>query len=160
MVLKVQVTQDGMIQNQLQPFLPQEVHGDVKGDNSGEPFVAWCFANKPGFLKVGTYVGNGNADGTFVYTGFRPSFLLTKTTATDWLEDNDDDKRLGYNPNNSLLQPHITQADSAQTWHDLVSNGFKLRTTDTGDNANGTTYIYMAIGQSIVGSNNIPATAR
>jgi len=126
---------------------------------SGETYIAYCFANVPGYCKIGSYVGNGSADGTFVYTGFKPSFLLHKTTATDgWrIIDN---KRLGYNPNNSLLQPNISQADSDQTWHDIMSNGFKLRTTDAGDNANGTTYIYMAIGQSIVGSNNIPATAR
>tara|TARA_B100000035_G_scaffold102778_1_gene87191 strand:- start:45 stop:1460 length:1416 start_codon:yes stop_codon:yes gene_type:complete len=132
-------------------------HDDTNAN--GVTFVAYCFAEVPGYCKIGTYVGNGSTDGTFVYTGFKPSFILTKTTATDgWrIIDN---KRLGYNPNNSLLQPNITQADSDQTWHDIMSNGFKLRTTDTGDNGNGTTYTYMAIGQSIVGSNNIPATAR
>ena len=132
-------------------------HDDTNAN--GVTFVAYCFAEVSGYCKIGKYIGNGDADGVFVYTGFKPSFILTKTTATDgWrILDN---KRLGYNPNNSLLQPNITQADSDQTWHDIMSNGFKLRTTDTGDNGNGTTYTYMAIGQSIVGSNNIPATAR
>lgn len=126
---------------------------------SGETYIAYCFANVPGYCRIGTYVGNGDADGAYVYTGFKPSFILTKTTGTDgWrILDN---KRLGYNPNNSLSQPNVTQADSEQTWHDIVSNGFKLRTTDTGDNASGTTYIYMAIGQSLVGTNNIPCVAR
>ena len=132
-------------------------HDDTNAN--GVTFVAYCFAEVSGYCKIGKYIGNGDADGVFVYTGFKPSFILTKTTATDgWrILDN---KRLGYNPYNSLLQPNITQADSDQTWHDIMSNGFKLRTTDTGDNGNGTTYTYMAIGQSIVGSNNIPATAR
>ena len=132
-------------------------HDDTNAN--GVTFVAYCFAEVSGYCKIGTYEGNGDTDGAFVYTGFKPSFILTKTTATDgWrILDN---KRLGYNPNNSLLQPNITQADSDQTWHDIVSNGFKLRTTDSGDNAGGTIYTYMAIGQTMVGSNNIPATAR
>ena len=135
------------------------VGGDDGTTKNGEAHIAYCFADVTGYCKVGSYVGNGNANGPYVYTGFKPSIIFTKTTATDgWrMLDN---KRKGYNPNNSLLQPHIPQNDSEQTWHDLMSNGFKLRTTDGGDNANGTTYIYMAIGQSIVGSNNIPATAR
>ena len=122
-------------------------------------YIAYCFADVTGYCKIGSYVGNGNASGSFVYTGFKPAIIFTKTTGTDnWrMLDN---KRKGYNPNNDLLQPSLPQNDSEQTWHDIVSNGFKLRTTDTGDNADGTTYIYMAIGQTIVGSNNVPATAR
>ena len=128
-------------------------------NNSGSDLIAYCFAEIDGHSKIGQYTGNGNADGAFVYCGFRPSFILTKTTGTDnWRIL--DDKRLGYNPNNSLSQPSLTQADSAQTWHDILSNGFKLRTTDTGDNGSGTNYIFYAVGQSLVGTNNIPVVAR
>ena len=126
---------------------------------SGGTYVAYCFAEIPGYSKIGRYVGNGNTDGTFIYTGFKPSFVLTKTTGTDnWrIIDN---RRKGYNPNNDILQPSVSQNDSEQTWHDILSTGFKLRTTDSGDNADGTEYIYMAFGQTIVGTNNVPATAR
>jgi len=128
-------------------------------NNSGSDLIAYCFAEIDGHSKIGQYTGNGNADGAFVYCGFRPSFILTKTTGTDnWRIL--DDKRLGYNPNNSLLQPSLNQNDSAQTWHDILSNGFKLRTTDTGDNGSGTNYIFYAVGQSLVGTNNIPVVAR
>ncbi len=108
---------------------------------------------------VGKYIGNGNADGPFIYTGFRPSMIFYKTTGTDNARIIDD-QRLGYNPNNSLLQPTITQADSNQTWHDIYSNGWKLKTTDAGDNAAGTQYVWYAVGQSLVGSNNVPNVAR
>ena len=121
--------------------------------------IAYCFAEVVGHSAMGTYKGNGNADGPFIYTGFRPSMIFYKTTGTDnWRII--DDQRLGYNPNNSLLQPSITQADSNQTWHDIYSNGWKLKTTDSGDNADGTDYIYYAVGQTLVGSNNIPCVAR
>jgi len=132
-------------------------HDDTNA--SGVTFIAYCFADVPGYQKIGEYRGNGSTDGPYTYTGFKPSFIFYKTTGTDnWRII--DHKRLGYNPYNSLLQPSITQADSDQTWHDILSNGWKLRTSDAGDNANGTSYIYMAIGQTIVGSNNVPATAR
>jgi len=135
----------------------------VGGSTSTNPndykVIAYCFRDIEGYQKIGKYVGNGSTDGPFIHTGFRPSMILYKTTGTDnWRII--DDQRLGYNPNNSLLQPSITQADSAQTWHDILSNGWKLRTTDSGDNANGTTYIYYAVGQTLVGSNNVTAKAR
>jgi len=130
-------------------------------NTNSSTYVAYCFAEKQGFSKFGSYKGNGNADGTFVYTGFKPAFIMfKKSSGTDnWrIIDN---KRLGYNPNNAFLFPNITQAESNLTRIDLVSNGFKLRTTDAGDNANGQTYIYMAFAEEpLVGTNNIPATAR
>ena len=135
----------------------------VGGSTSTNPndykVIAYCFADVKGYQKIGMYTGNGSADGPFIYTGFRPSMILTKTRATDnWRIL--DDQRLGYNPSNSILQPSITQADSNQTWHDILSNGFKLRTTDSGDNADGTEYYYYAVGQTLVGSNNVPNNAR
>nr|BAR35438.1 hypothetical protein [uncultured Mediterranean phage uvMED] len=135
------------------------VGGDDGTTKNGEEHIAYCFAEIPGYSSIGSYTGNASTNGTFVYTGFKPSFILTKTTGTDnWrILDN---KRKGYNPNNDLLQPSVSQNDSEQTWHDIVSNGFKLRTTDSGDNGSGVEYIYMAFGQTIVGTNNVPATAR
>jgi len=132
-----------------------------RANASGKTIIAYCFADVTGFSNVGSYIGNGSASGTFVYTGFKPAFVMfKKSSGTDnWrIIDN---KRLGYNPNNAFLFPNITQAESNLTRIDLVSNGFKLRTTDAGDNANGQTYIYMAFAEApLVGSNNVPATAR
>jgi hypothetical protein len=132
-----------------------------KNDTNGETQIAYCFAEKTGYSKFGSYVGNGNADGTFVYTGFKPAFVIQKNASAvqGWqLQDN---KRLGYNPDNYLLQPNDSAAESALQRIDLLSNGFKVRTTDAGQNASGNTYIYMAFASApLVGTNNIPATAR
>ena len=132
--------------------------GDVKGDSSGEPFVAYCFADKVGYQKCGEYVGNGDANGTFIYTGFKPKLVVYKNVseADEWFVK--DSKRPGHNPTDLMFW----SADNAETSLDrmnLLSNGFKTTTTDKGANKSGNKYVYLAIGQSIVGSNNIPATA-
>jgi hypothetical protein len=130
-------------------------------NKSSEPYIAYCFAEKKGYSKFGSYTGNGSADGTFVYTGFKPALLIRKRTdaSNDWYIN--DNKRAGYNPQNDYLFPNSTQAESALQRFDFLSNGFKIRTTDGGDNASGGTYIYMAFAeQPLVGTNNIPATAR
>ena len=146
------------------PWNPQAntfgVSTDAATNASGVTYIAYCFADVQGFSKMGGYVGNGNADGTFVYTGFKPAFVMIKSRGGDnWrILDN---KRLGRNPNNSLLFANITQTESALTWHDLLSNGFKIRTTDSGDNTNGGNYIFMAFAEEpLVSTNGVPATAR
>jgi hypothetical protein len=130
-----------------------------KSNNNTVSYIAYCFAEKAGYSKFGSYTGNGSTDGTFIYTGFKPSFVLQKSTAVQgWqLQDN---KRNGFNGANKLLQPNDTAAESDVNRIDMLSNGFKVRTTDAGQNSSGQSYIFMAFGQSIVGSNNIPATAR
>ena len=127
---------------------------------SGATYVAYCFAEKTGYSKFGSYVGNGNVNGTFVYTGFKPAFVMLKETsnADNWLIM--DNKRLGYNPRNELLFPNLNNAEQAHDRVDLVSNGFKMNNDDGSINTSGATYIYMAFGQSIVGSNNVPGVAR
>jgi hypothetical protein len=123
-------------------------------------FIAYCFAEKAGYSKFGSYTGNGNADGTFVYTGFAPAFVMTKRTdsTSDWLIC--DNKRPGYNVINKKLFPNQSQAEDSYDSFDFVSNGFKIRSSGTGHNASGGTFFYMAFGQSLVGSNNVPTTAR
>jgi hypothetical protein len=124
-------------------------------------YIAYVFAPKKGFSKFGSYTGNGSTDGTFIYTGFKPALLIRKRTdaSNDWYIN--DNKRAGYNPQNDYLFPNTTQAESALQRFDFLSNGFKIRTTDGGDNASGGTYIYMAFAEEpLVGTNNIPATAR
>ena len=114
-------------------------------------FVAYCWAEIAGFSKFGSYTGNGSTDGTFVYTGFRPSYILLKRTdaANVWLIG--DSKRDGYNSANPSANKQLqAQASNAESNFDIdyLSNGFKLRNTDSYLNASGGTYIYMAYAEN------------
>jgi hypothetical protein len=130
-------------------------------NTSGETHIAYCFAEKKGFSKFGSYTGNGSTDGPMVYTGFKPAWVLQKNTSITQGWQLQDNKRLGYNPDNYLLQPHTDQSESALQRVDLLSNGFKVRTTDAGQNASGNNYIYMAFAENpFVSSTGVPATAR
>ena len=131
--------------------------GDV--NNNGETVVAYCFAEKKGFSKFGSYTGNGNADGTFVYTGFKPAFVMFKGNNTsDWqLWDN---KRDTFNPVEKAIHPNANGGASTDQDIDFLSNGFKIRSNQAHLNGSGVEFIYMAFGQSLVGSNNVPCTAR
>jgi len=138
--------------------------GTGTGVNAGFDYVAYCFAEKKGFSKFGSYTGNGNSDGTFVYTGFKPAFLIRKRTdsAVAWyLHDN---KRDGYNVTQKWLSPNDSDAESTTQVElrvDFLSNGFKMRDPNGAANASGGSYIYMAFAENpLVGTNNIPATAR
>ena len=131
---------------------------------SGADHIAYCFAPKQGYSKFGNYKGNGSANGAFVYTGFKPAFVMTKSTSTgSWsLYDN---KRLGYNPIDVWLRANGPDAESTSAISgddiDLYSNGFKLRNSDNTINGSGTTYIYMAFAENpLVTSTGAPTTAR
>ena len=137
--------------------------GTSAGSNgSGQNYIAYCFAEKTGYSKFGSYTGNGNANGVFVYTGFKPALVMCKRTdggTQNWcIMDN----KRGYNPDVQQLHPNANNAESLGSGDtlDLLSNGFKMRATDGDKNGNGETFIYMAFGQSLVGSNNVPCTAR
>ena len=128
---------------------------------TGGPVIAYCFSEVQGYSAFGQYRGNAVAtDGTFVNCGFRPSLVIQKRLdgAEPWFIF--DDKRQGYNPENEYLLSNSTDAEGTSNRVDLLSNGFKLMTTDGGNNANGGPYIYMAWGHTLVGSNNVPANAR
>ena len=130
---------------------------------TGESLVFYAFAEKTGYSKFGSFVGNGNDDGTFVYTGFKPSFILLKNTSisASWLIN--DNKRPGYNANSQTLVPNNNDAENTGTDRtDFLSNGFKLRVgASTAWNGSGNTIIYMAFAEApLVGSNNVPCTAR
>ena len=129
---------------------------------NGANYVAYCFAPKTGYSMFGSYTGNGNADGTFVYTGFKPAFFYVKNTGTTDDYFIYDDKRDSNNVMQTRLRPNTNSADTtnADYYMDFLSNGFKFRATNAGFNASSNDYIYMAFGQTLVGSNNIPATAR
>jgi hypothetical protein len=129
---------------------------------NGSPTIAYCFAEKKGFSKFGSYTGNGSADGTFVYTGFKPAFVLVKNTQnSDALWYLFDNKRNSFNLVNTALYPNssVVEGISGSSIMDFVSNGFKLRGSSGGTNPSGQTMIYMAFAeQPLVGDN--PATAR
>ena len=134
-------------------------------NNNGDNHIAYCFADKKGYSKFGGYTGNGSTDGTFIYTGFKPAFLLWKQTNTGgqaWgLFDN---KRDPHNFVSLRLTPDTNDSEgspSAAGSCDFLSNGFKWRSDFGSRNGNGGTYIYMAFAEApLVGSNNVPATAR
>jgi hypothetical protein len=121
-------------------------------------YIAYVFAPKKGFSKFGSYVGNNNGDGTFVYTGFKPAFVLFKPSSATENWQIHDNKRPSYNPCDNIA-PNNSSAEADNDFVDLVSNGFKLRSATY--SASGVTYIYMAFAEEpLVGTNNIPATAR
>ncbi len=135
------------------------VDGD-SNNKSGQNIVAYCFKEKTGYSKFGSYTGNGNADGTFVYTGFKPAWIMIKDTAArSWIIL--DNKRNTFNVVNNRLFPDASDAqNTGVNALDFLSNGIKIRSDNSSLNVSGNTYIYMAFGQSIVGSNNVPAVAR
>jgi hypothetical protein len=131
-------------------------------NGNGNTFVAYCFAEIEGFSKINKYTGNGNANGPFVYTGFRPSFILMKssTSAENWLIY--DDVRDPHNVTDDALLPNLSSGSGgASNAMDLCSNGFKLRSSSGSLNNSGQTYIYMAFAKNpFVDSSGVPANAR
>jgi len=131
-------------------------------NTSGNNYIAYCFAEKKGFSKFGSYTGNGSAsDGTFVYTGFKPAFVMIKVTNVSQYWTIFDNKREGYNVTGKTLFPNLSNSEGSflPDGIDFVSNGIKFRSDATAMNASGNTYIYMAFAENpLVGDN--PATAR
>ena len=132
-------------------------------NNSGDNYLAYCFAEIEGYSKFGSYTGNGSTDGTFVYTGFKPALMIIKRTDTADNWQIQDIKRHGSNGENSRLQPNDSSAEATNsTWTsmDFLSNGFKQRYTDSIMNASGGTYIYMAFAENpFVTSSGVPVVA-
>ena len=130
---------------------------------SSGTYIAYCFAPKKGYSKFGSYTGNGNADGTFIYTGFKPAMVIIKNSSRSSENWNIiDNKRDGFNGSNENLAPNLSGTESSgnNRW-DILSNGFKCRDTNNEVNASGDTYIYMAFAENpFVSSTGIPCTAR
>ena len=116
-------------------------------DNT-ETFIAYLLAEKKGYSKFGTYTGNGNADGTFAYTGFRPAFVMCKRTSGTGNWQVFDSKREGFNVDNDGLQANLANAEATDDDIDILSTGFKLRGTGNDLNGSGSTYIYMAFAEN------------
>lgn len=117
-------------------------------NTSAATYVAYCFSEVAGYSKFGSYVGNGNADGPFVYCGFRPRYVMVKRTnsVTSWAVW--DSARNTYNATDELLLPNSSGAAITPFAIDLLSNGFKPRIVDGTFNASGGTYIFMAFAES------------
>jgi hypothetical protein len=113
-------------------------------------YVAYCFAEVEGFSKFGSYTGNGSTDGPFIYTGFRPAFVLWKNSSSTngWFLM--DSKRNTYNVTNTFLRPNASdaEANAANSIADYLSNGFKLRGVGGDVNGSGNTIIYMAFAEN------------
>ena len=127
---------------------------------NGEAIIAYCFADTS-MSKMGSYTGNGNADGTFVYTGFKPAWIMIKQSdgANGWnIYDN---KRNTFNVMDKFLLANSSQAEASYSVIDFLSNGIKLRNTASSFNTSGASYIFMAFASNpLVTSTGVPATAR
>ena len=142
------------------------VGSHTKTNGDGDTIIAYCFEEKQGFSKFGSYTGNANADGPFIYTGFSPSFVMAKMTSgtgnwntfdnkrTDSSGGNVIDKRIKNNSNAAEIDGTANQVN-------FLSNGFKWKGTDDDTNVSGGTFIYMAFAEApFVNSNGVPCNAR
>ncbi len=138
------------------------VGSDNTTNANGDNYIAYCFAEKKGYSKFGSYTGNGSTDGTFIYTGFKPAFVMGKASSRveNWYMF--DNKRDNFNPCEQLLKADENSAEfSGSDIIDFTSQGFKLRSTNEKWNESGSTYIFMAFAESpFVTSTGIPTTAR
>ena len=128
-------------------------------NTNGGTYIAYCFAPKPGFSAAGKYYGNSNANGQFVYTGFKPGLVIVKDRDTNqWQQF---DSKRGRNGAMGFLYPDSTEAETATVPMDILSNGFKFRDTSGARNGSGEQFTYLAVAEAaLVGTNNVPANAR
>ena len=141
------------------------IGSDTDWNASSESIIAYCFAEKTGYSKFGSYTGNGNADGNFIYTGFKPAFLIVKRYDAGgyfWhMYDNKRSSSGGSNIIDDVLYPQNNHAEYSGDKLDFVSNGIKYRSANGDINGSGGSYIYMAFAEApLVGTNNVPCTAR
>ena len=135
------------------------------GNWGGNRIIAYCFDSVPGYCQVGNYKGNGSSDGTFVYTGFKPAWIMMKrydSGTQNWTIV--DKSRIAYNEANYRLFPNLSDAESTSNKVNLFSNGFKFTDNASDNNSSNHSYLYVAIAEeplvANVGANGIPAPAR
>jgi len=132
-----------------------EANTDAEGN------IAYCFAEKKGYSKFGSYTGNGNADGPFIYTGFKPAFVLIKAFSRTHNWPMLDNKRSTTNVVTKRIDANLDIVEATDNFVDFCSNGIKIRNSYASFNGSGETYIYMAFAeQPFVTSTGVPATAR
>jgi hypothetical protein len=122
-------------------------YSDGSQNESSATYIAYCFAEVEGFSKIGSYTGNGDADGPFVYTGFRPAYVIVKNASASDSWFINDNKRNSFNVVNSQLFANSANAEADSRGLDFLSNGFKIRDTSASHNGNGNTLIYMAFAE-------------
>jgi len=128
-------------------LLTLTAYGQVNG--SSNTYVGYAFSDIEGYIKSGTYAGNGNTDGAFIYTGFRPAYVMTKMTdgGAEWTIY--DDKRDPFNEADHVLQADIADAERTDLDEiDIVSNGFKCLSTGGRTNQSGKNYVYLAMAHN------------
>jgi len=136
--------------------------GNLNETNGSNDYVAYCFAEIEGYSKFGTYTGNNSTDGPFVYCGFRPALVLAKSSTLSstpwWIIDS---TRSPYNLADKSMRPDNTvDEQTGGEAIDFLSNGFKIRTTDSAANW-AYDYIFMALAENPFGGSGVsPATAR
>ena len=134
----------------------------VNTNDNNDTYVAYVFAEKPGYSRIGGYIGNGNVDGQFIWCGFRPAFLLVKRTDTgkNWYIF--DNKRKTFNVQDDLIAPNLDSAESTDsgTYVNLLSNGFKLKQDFSHMNADSGKHIFWAFAEHpFISSKGVPGTA-
>ena len=145
-------------------FVPTSTTWQMKSGQAGNTSstkIAYCFHSVQGYSKFGNYTGNGNVNGTFVYTGFKPAWVIVKKTSAtnNWVMM--DNKRDPFNMMTKYLLANDNTAEGTGLNFDFLSNGFKLKSASGGTNTSGATYIYMAFAENpFVSSTGVPATAR
>jgi len=137
--------------------------GDADAVNKNTyTYVTYLWRSVQGFSKMGSYTGNGNADGPMIWTGFRPAFLMVKKSSGtgNWVMS--DNKRSVFNRVQNTLYANVADAELTDgVYFDLLSNGFKIKDASSANNTSGGTYIYMAFAEApFVNSNGVPCNAR
>ena len=153
--------------NRFNDTAPTSTVFSVGGSNTvnadSNTYVAYCFRSIQGYSKIGSYEGNGNANGTFVHLGFKPAWFMCKsidTSSSDQGWNIFDTKRDGYNVDNDQLLANDSGAEVTTDRLDIVSNGVKMRNAGSQTNS-AQTYIYLAFAESpFVSSKGTPTTAR
>ena len=131
---------------------------------NGQTLVSYCFRSIPGYSIIGSYQANGGSNGVFVFTGFKPAFLIVKRTnsSDNWFML--DTARNINNPVNSYIMPNLSSAEDSNNSTvniDFLSNGFKVRGSSSAINTDGSQYLYLAFASSpFVTSDGVPTTAR
>ena len=134
---------------------------DGNQNTDGHTYVIYLFGNKQGVSKCGSYVGNGSTNGSTIFCGFKPAFVMVKKSSAtnNWVMQ--DTKRNPHNMMTEFLMANVADAESTGLNFDFLSNGFKLRSASGGTNTSGATYIYIAFAENpFVTSTGVPATAR
>jgi hypothetical protein len=122
--------------------------GNDLNNKSPHTYIAYCWHSVEGYSKIGSYTGNGNADGPFIYTGFRPAFVITKYISSIGHWRIKDNKRDTYNKMENTMWANDNSAEQNENDHDWCANGFKIRNSGSQENASGGQFIYMAFAET------------